>query len=204
MARAICVYSSSSCAIDEKYFRAAAELGREMGKRKYELIFGAGTVGLMGATAKALHEEGGRVVGVIPEALNIKGIVYDTCDEIFVTKGLRERKAIMDERADAFIALPGGFGTLEELLEIITLKQLGYHDKPIVVLNVGGFYDDLVELFEKIIREKFAKPQSRNLYYVTGDVYDALNYIESYQGYTREDKWFADAYKESVISGEDK
>jgi hypothetical protein len=150
----------------------------------------------MGATAKALHEEGGKVVGVIPEALNIRGIVYDTCDEIFITKGLRERKAIMDERADAFIALPGGFGTLEELLEIITLKQLGYHDKPIVILNVSGFYDDLVELFEKIIHEKFAKPQSRNLYYVTGDVHDALNYIENYQGFTREDKWFTDVHKE--------
>ena len=129
MDKVICVYSSSSDSIDEVYFKKASELGSAIATNKDALLFGGGMRGLMGVTAKATHLNGGRVIGVIPEALNQKGVVYETCDELIITKGMRERKAIMDERSDAFIALPGGYGTFEELLEIITLKQLKYHRK---------------------------------------------------------------------------
>ena len=121
MNKVICVYSSSSCAIDEKYFQVAAELGREIALRQDTTLYGGGLLGLMGAVAKAAQEHRGKVIGVIPEALNVEGVVYENCDELIVTDTLRERKAVMDSRSDAFIALPGGYGTLEELLEIITL-----------------------------------------------------------------------------------
>lgn len=122
MNKVICVYSSSSCIIDKIYFEAAGRLGAEIARRGDSFLYGGGVRGLMGAAAKAVQREHGRVIGIIPEALNIKGVVYESCDELVVTPGMRERKAIMDKRSDAFIALPGGYGTLEELLEIITLK----------------------------------------------------------------------------------
>lgn len=189
MNKVICVYSSSSCNIDAFYFELAAELGRKIALRKDALIFGGGMIGLMGATARAVHEYNGKVIGVIPEALNIEGVVYENCDELIETPGLRERKAIMDSRADAFIALPGGYGTLEEILEIITLKQLKYHDKPIVVLNANGFYDKLLQQFDVIIEQKFAKEECRQLYFVTDDVSEALEYIDTYKPIVFKDKW---------------
>jgi len=195
MNKVICVYGSSSCSIDEVFFDRAAQLGREIALRGDTLIFGGGLTGLMGATAKAVHRNGGKVVGVIPEALNVKGVVYDTCDELVVTKGMRERKAIMDSRADAFIALPGGYGTLEEVLEIITLKQLRYHQKAIVILNIDGFYNKLIEQFEYIIDKRFAKAECRKLYLVTGDVGEALEYVESYVPYELSEKWLTDVEK---------
>jgi uncharacterized protein (TIGR00730 family) len=121
-------------------------------------------------------------------AMNLAGVVYETCDELIVTKSLRERKAIMDERSDAFIALPGGFGTIEELLEIITLKQLKYHNRPVVILNVNGYFDALLEQFRHIMNQRFAKPESSLLYYVTADVEDALEYIDTYEPIEFRDK----------------
>ncbi len=195
MSKVICVYSSSSCTVDERYFRVANKLGSEIAKRGHIFLYGGGVVGLMGETAKAVHNCGGRVVGVIPRALNIKGVVYEYCDELIVTEGLRERKAIMDERSDAFIALPGGYGTLEEILEMITLKQLRYHNKAIVLLNAYGFYDSLLAQFEHIINNRFAKEECRKLYYITDDVNDALDYIESYRPVEFSPKWLTDVVK---------
>ncbi|MFZ7104820.1 MAG: TIGR00730 family Rossman fold protein [Peptococcaceae bacterium] len=193
----ICVYSSSSSAVGPEYFTAAQKLGAEIARRGMGLIFGGGIVGLMGETAKAVHEMGGHVIGVIPEALNQKGIVYEQCDELIVTDDLRRRKAVMDERADGFIALPGGFGTLEELLEIITLKQLKYHNKPIVILNINHFYEGLLDVFENIIKLKFAKVDCRDLYFVAGDVREALEYLEGYVPRDCGLKWFTDIGDES-------
>lgn len=192
MNKIICVYSSSSCAIDRVYFDAGEELGKEIGKRGDTLLFGGGMTGLMGASAKAVHSNGGRVIGIIPRALNVKGVVYESCDELIVTEGMRERKAQMDNKSHGFIALPGGYGTLEELLEIITLKQLRYHNKPIVILNVDGFYDKLIEQFQHIIDWKFAKKECKELYYVTQSVVDAVDYIHRYVPYEFCDKWMTD------------
>lgn len=189
MGRVICVYASSSNSIDKKYTDIAARLGEAIARNGDTFLFGGGMRGLMGAAAMAVHRFGGRVVGIIPEALNLKGVVYELCDELVVTKSLRERKAIMDERSDAFIALPGGFGTLEELLEIITLKQLKYHNKPIVILNCDRFYDALLDQFGHIMDLNFAKPESNLLYHVTSDVEDALKYIDTYKPFVFEDKW---------------
>ena len=189
MKKVICVYSSSSNTIDTSYFDLAAELGRAIASNGDTLLFGGGMRGLMGATATAAHDSGARVIGIIPEALNLKGIAFEACDEMVVTRDIRTRKAIMDERSEAFIALPGGFGTLEELIEIISLKLLKYHNKPIVIMNRGGFYDAMLKQFEDIIEGSFAKPESRTLYYVAADAADAMEYINSYKPVELKDKW---------------
>lgn len=192
MNKVICVYSSSSNAIDPIYFQAAADLGAMIAKKEDTLLFGGGMLGLMGATARAVHQNKGKVIGVIPKALNLKEVVYENCDELIVTEDMRTRKAVMDSRSDAFIALPGGYGTLEEILEIITLKQLGYHAKPIVILNINGFYNHLLAQFETIINFSFAKKDCKKLYYVTEDMKDALDYIDSYQPEVIGKKWLTE------------
>lgn len=181
MPLSICVYSASSNHIGEPYFEAARNLGRLMGQRGHTLIFGGGNIGLMNAMALEVQRAGGRAVGVIPIALREKKWCLETADEIITTDGLRDRKAVMEERADAFVAMPGGFGTLEELLEIITLKQLRYHAKAIVVLDVGGYYDPLLAQFERMFGEGFARRKFAELYHVTTDPADALDHIESYK-----------------------
>jgi hypothetical protein len=173
----VCVFCASSDTAPERYSEAARILGREMAARGMNLVYGGGNNGLMGVLAEELHRSGGRITGVIPLALKDLGYAYEKADEIIVTDGLRERKAIMEERADGFIGLPGGFGTLEEMLEIITLKQLGMHAKPIVFLNVGGFFERLLDQFERGYRERFVPEDCRTLYTVTGDVSRALDVI---------------------------
>ncbi len=189
MDKVICVYCSSSNFIDKAYFEMAEQLGEAISSNNDIMLFGGGIRGLMGATAKAVHRLGGRVIGIIPEALNQKGVVYETCDELVVTKDMRERKSIMDARSDAFIALPGGFGTLEELLEIITLKQLKYHNRPIVIMNINGFFDPILGQFGKIIDQRFAKQEASQLYHISSAVTDALDYIDTYKPTEFKDKW---------------
>jgi cytokinin riboside 5'-monophosphate phosphoribohydrolase len=190
MQKVICVYSSSSDAIAPAYFEAATELGRHLAIDDYTLVYGGGCLGLMGAVARAVHAHGGRVIGIIPGYLQAKGIAYASCDELLITADLRERKAMMDARSDAFIALPGGFGTLEETLEVLTLKQLQVHSKPIVLMNTCGFYDPLINLFEHIFDQQFAKPQCRELYYLALGAASAVDYIRNYQPPVLESKWF--------------
>ncbi len=180
MSQTVCVFCGSSERVDRTYFDHAADLGRRMAARGWRLVFGGGTVGLMGAVARGVHEGGGHVVAVIPDRLNRPGIVYETADEIIVTPTLRERKAEMDRRADAFIALAGGFGTLEELLEAITLKQLAYHDRPVVLLNTAGFYDPLVRFFDAQVRTHFVRTDHQSLYFVAATPADALDYVNAY------------------------
>ncbi len=186
----IAVYCSSSDIIHQDYFQSAKELGKAMAQNNYQLVYGGGMVGLMGEVAKSVKYNGGQTLGVVPKALNIDNVVNDIDDELIVTDGMRERKAIMDERADAFIGLAGGFGTFEEMFEVLTLKQLGYHNKPIIFLNIRGYYNHLLAMFEHIYSEGFAKEQYRVLYHVSESVDDALEYLKSYQPPNLPDKWF--------------
>ncbi len=190
MLKSLCVFCSSSDAVHQDHFEVAKELGLELCQRKITLIYGGATVGLMGTIARTVKENGGRVIGVIPESLRVKELAYQDADELIVTKDLRERKAIMDERAEGFLALPGGFGTLEETIEVLTLKQLQLHSKPIIFLNTQGFYDPLINLFEHIYQEKFAKPASRDLYYIAPDVTSIFTYLDNYQIKSIPSKWF--------------
>jgi uncharacterized protein (TIGR00730 family) len=165
----IAVYCSSSNLIHDDFFRDAAALGRGIGERGGTLVYGGGCTGLMGEVARATHAAGGRVVGVIPQAMKTVEVCYEAADELIVTRTMRERKAIMDERADAFVVLPGGFGTLEELLEILTLRLLKYHAKPIIILNTRGFFDPLLQLFQGLYDQGFARRKSFAPYGVAAD-----------------------------------
>lgn len=186
MAQTICVYASSSDAIAPAYFAAAEQLGRLIGGRGHSLIYGGGGIGLMGAAARSVQEAGGRVIGVIPEKLLPQG--FDGVDEMIVTQTMRERKQTMEDHADAFVVLPGGFGTLEEMLEILTLKQLGYHKKAVVVLNTAGYFDPLLQAFEHMFSEGFAMDQLRRSYLVTAEPEAVLAYVEGYEPHISPDK----------------
>jgi hypothetical protein len=190
MQKKICVFSSSSDAVAPIFFEAAFELGTLIARRGYTLIYGGGNVGLMGAIARSAHTNGGKVVGVIPKSMQERGIAHKDLDELIVTTSLHERKAIMEERADAFIGLPGGFGTLEEMFEVLTLKQLNFHDKPVVFINTNGFYNHLIDLFDRIYKERFAKSDYRKLYFIAPDAKSSFSYIEAYQPIKFPSKWF--------------
>lgn len=190
MSKTICVFCSSSDALAAEYFRAAESLGRLLAEKQHTLVYGGSRVGLMGALAHSTYRHGGRVIGVSLEPLKAVEITDDVADELIVTQSMAERKAEMAHRADAFIALPGGFGTLDEMIEMLTLKQLHFHHKPLVFINIRNFFDPLLAFFEQMIREKFGKLGNRALYHVAADAVAALAYIETYQPPPVEPKWF--------------
>ncbi len=181
MRKTICVYCASSETISETYVAAAQALGEAMARRGLGLVYGGGNRGLMGALGHAAHQRGGHTVAVIPQALHDLGLTFADADEIVITRNMRERKQTMEARADGFIALPGGFGTLEELLEVLTLKQLEYHTKPIVLLNIADFYAPLLTLFDHFVEQGFVKSEHRGLMFVARDVESALDYIADYR-----------------------
>jgi uncharacterized protein (TIGR00730 family) len=159
-----------------------------MARRGDTLIYGGADVGLMGAIAEAVKTGGGTVVGIMPTVLQKMRIVFSDADEFIVTQDMRERKAMMEARADAFVVLPGGFGTLEELAEILTLRQIGTHTKPIVILNTASYYAPLIALFEHFYAERFAHPW-RHLYHIASDVPDVFAYLDTYTPNAAPDKW---------------
>lgn len=190
MSRSICVFCSSSNTVDSAFFDAAKALGCLMGERGHRLVFGGTNVGLMGEVARAAQGGGCHVVGVLPQAFSTRNMTFELADEVIITQDLRERKATMEARADAFIALPGGYGTLEEVLEILTLKQLQFCDKPVVLLNTDGFYDHLVQFFERLQAEHFTRTDNVALYHVATSPADALDYIEHYKPVATPGAWF--------------
>ena len=179
----ICVFCSSSNSIDNIYVETATDLGHRIGQLGLDLVYGGASIGLMGAVARATHEKGGRVVGVIPEFFRKKNknIEYVEADELIVAETMRIRKAIMDERADAFVVLPGGVGTLEEAIEIMSMKQLGLTDKPLAFINTNNFYDGLISNLQNMVDLKFAKSSTLELFAVCPDPLSALEFIFSYQ-----------------------
>lgn len=174
----ICVFCSSSNHLEENYKTLALELGKAMGRAGHELIYGGTQVGLMGLVANSVQKHGGMVTGVIPEKLQALGIANTQADRLIVCKDLRERKAKMDELANAFIALPGGLGTYEELLEIINLKFLGYHSKPIILLEIKDFYKPLLDLIDFLHQERFTRESVKELFQRTERIETALGWIE--------------------------
>lgn len=160
----ICVYCGSSNGNQDIYTEAASSLGRELALRKIRLVYGGARIGTMGAVAQACLDYGGEVTGVIPEFLDKVEITNHEVTELVQTKNMHERKTEMVQRSDAFIALPGGFGTLEELSEVMTWAQLGLVKKPIGILNVNGFYDHLLQLFQHMHRQGFVKATNFELF----------------------------------------
>jgi uncharacterized protein (TIGR00730 family) len=177
----ICVYCGSSPGHDPAYRRAAREMGEALLDRDLGLVFGGGSVGLMGTVADTVLDGGGEVVGVIPESLEAKEVAHGGVTELEVVGSMHERKQRMAEHSDGFIALPGGLGTLEELFEVLTWAQLGIHEKPCGVLNAGGFYDGLVSHLDGATEEGFVSPAHRDLAQVETDPAALLDGFETYE-----------------------
>ena len=174
----ICVFCASSTRVEPTHLDVAAALGAEMANRGHTLVSGGGSVGSMGAVAVACRAAGGRTVGVIPEALAESEVADRDADELVLTRDLRERKAVMDARSDAFIALPGGLGTLEELLEVWTLRGLGLLSKPVVVCDPTGVLAPLERLVDNLAAQGFVRPRGLTGVRWTRDVVEALDMVE--------------------------
>ena len=177
----VCVFASSCNYLEKSYYEAAAEFGELLGEAGYDMVYGGSSLGLMWACAEKVKQQGSKLIGVMPERLHNMGVNTDECVELFITPCMRSRKAKMDELSDAVVALAGGFGTLEELSEMIVQKQLGYNNKPIVILNTNGFYDKLIEFFDEIINQKFARDTAKKLYFVASTPKEVIEYIKNYQ-----------------------
>ncbi len=186
----ICVFSSSSNAIPEIYFIEARMLGHLIGDSGWNMVYGGANVGLMHVCAEAARESGAKITGIIPELIHAHRLSNPNDNEQIITPNMRERKYLMRKRSNAFIALPGGFGTLEEILEVITLKQLNYHNKAVVFINTNGYYDSLLEQFEKSYRETFAKESYRSMYFVASNAEEAVKYLRDYSPSEPLSKWF--------------
>jgi uncharacterized protein (TIGR00730 family) len=176
--KTITVYCASSSQIAPIYTAEAQQLGRLMAAKNIACINGAGNRGLMATLSNAILESGGKVTGIIPHFMVEEGWSHPTLTEMIVTNDMHTRKQLMAEKSDACIALPGGIGTLEELLEIITWKQLGLYTQPIVILNIHNYYDDLLRMLEKAIRENFMYLQHQHVYQVASSPEEALSIIE--------------------------
>jgi len=177
----LCVYGASSNQIEPVYLEEGERLGMLMAQKGHTLVFGAGQTGLMGALARGMAKYDGRMIGVAPRFFDQPGVLYEDCTEMIFTETMRQRKEIMEDRADGFIMTPGGIGTYEEFFEILTLKQLGRHAKPIGILNTAGYFDDLGRLLEDTAARGFMAESCLSLYHISAQPEELLAYMEEYR-----------------------
>jgi len=189
--RRICVYCGSSPGKNPAFALAAAGLAKTMCERGIGLVYGGAAVGVMGALANAVLEAGGEAIGVIPRSLAIKEVAHHNLTELHVVSSMHDRKAMMAELSDGFIALPGGWGTLEEIFEILTWAQLGFHEKPCGLLNIEGYYDGLIGFLDNAIEQQFVREVCRPMLMTASDPADLLDRFASYQA-PRVRKWMAE------------
>lgn len=187
--KCVCVFCGSATGSNPVYAATARELGRALAAQQLALVYGGGRVGLMGEVATAALAGGGTVVGVLPRSLARKEIAQDDCTELVVVETMHERKALMADRADAFVALPGGFGTCDELFEILTWGQLGIHRKPVAVLNVAGFFAPLLAWLDHVVKEGLLRPKHRELLLVADTVPALLDALASWSPPEPTTKW---------------
>ncbi|KAK8642303.1 hypothetical protein V6N13_011652 [Hibiscus sabdariffa] len=176
----VCVFCGSSSGKRNCYRDAALQLGQELVSRKLDLVYGGGSVGLMGLVSQEVHRSGGHVLGIIPKTLMCKEITGETVGEVKAVADMHQRKAEMARHSDCFIALPGGYGTLEELLEVITWAQLGIHDKPVGLINVDGYYNNLLTFLDKAVDDGFIKPSQRNIIVSAPTATELFQKLEEY------------------------
>ena len=184
----ICVFCGSNPGINPIYLETAEKLGLFLAAKNIELVYGGGRVGLMGKIADTVMANGGKVIGIIPKSLADKEVAHEGLTELHIVDSMHTRKALMEDLSDGFIALPGGFGTFEELCEIITWAQLGFHSKPCGFLNIQGYYDTLVELFDKATQEKFVREKHRKLVLIESEIEEMFELMVNYKPPTLE-KW---------------
>lgn len=175
----ICVYGAASSQIDDVYITQGEQLGILLGKGGHRLVFGAGATGMMGAVARGVSKAGGKMLGVAPTFFDKPGVLYEKCDELVFTETMRQRKARMEEESDAFVMSPGGLGTWEEFFEMITLRQLDRHQKPIIIFNINGYYDPLIALMEHAIKGKFLEEGARKYYLVASTAEEVISLLEA-------------------------
>ena len=173
----ICIYGASSRKLAKEYYDSAEALGALMARQGHTLVFGGGQEGIMGAVARGAHAHGGKIIGIAPRFFDRPGILFEECTEFIYTDTMRERKALMEEHSEAFMVLPGGIGTYEEFFEMLTLKQLGRHNKPMVMLNTRGYYDPMAAMLQNTVDEGFMSADCLELYGVCNSPAEALDYI---------------------------
>src|SRR6266851_212434 len=188
--RRICVFCGSSLGSSPQYRAAAEEMAAELVQRNIGLVYGGGNVGLMGMIADAVLRAGGEAVGVIPENLMAREVGHNGLTKLHVVRSMHERKALMADLSDAFVALPGGFGTLEEFCEVVTWTQLGLHAKPCGILNVLGYYSPLLAMFDHAVEERFLKPENRALILAQESPADLLRALEEWRP-VHVEKWLS-------------
>jgi uncharacterized protein (TIGR00730 family) len=189
MAKLLCVYCSSSRNLDSRYYAAAEAVGRALVAEGWGLVYGGGNVGMMASVAQAVKDAGGHVVGVIPEFMKVRELAYHRADELITVDSMRDRKRVMEERASAFLALPGGIGTLEELTEIMTLRAINRIKKAVVVFNQEGYYDDLLRFFERMVRERFKSSGFQDLVSVAGTIAEIWPLLAAPNAFEADDLW---------------
>lgn len=178
----ICVYGASSNKIDNVYIEKCEELGEKLAKRGHKLVFGGGNGGVMGAAARGAAKVGGEIIGISPTFFKVDGILFKDCTEFVYTETMRQRKEILENRSDAYVVAPGGIGTFDEFFEIYTLKQLGRHAKALVIYNINGYYDDMIKMLQKTVKQDFMAEKSLELFEVFDNADEMLSYIENYKG----------------------
>ena len=176
----VCVFGAASSAIDKSYIEAIEHLGEALAKRGHSLVFGAGGNGLMGAAARGIHKGNGKVTGIVPAFFRDEAIeeLYEKCDELIFTDTMADRKSKMEDLADAFITVPGGIGTFEEFFQVLTLKQLARHTKPIALFDVNKYYYELNDFLSLSVKEKFINQECYDLYFYSDKIDEILDYIE--------------------------
>ncbi len=177
----ICVYGAASDKINERYKVAGEILGRKIAEKGHGLVFGGGANGMMGAVAKGVAEKNGEIIGITPKFFQVDGILFEKCTKLIYTETMRERKQKLEAEGDAYIIVPGGVGTLDEFFEILTLKQLQQHNKPIVVYNFNGFYDAIVSWMYEATDKEFISDITIDLCFISDDVDEIIEYIENYK-----------------------
>ncbi len=178
----ICIYGASSNKIDLSFITKAEDLGEKLAKRGHALVFGGGTNGLMGAVARGFSKSQGKVIGIAPSFFNVDGVLYDKCQEFIYPETMRKRKELMEQMSDAFIMTPGGVGTFDEFFEILTLKQLGLHSKPIAIFNINGYFNSLISTLNYAVETEFMDNRTTELCPAFEDIDELINYIENYKG----------------------
>jgi cytokinin riboside 5'-monophosphate phosphoribohydrolase len=187
--RRICVYCSASDAVSEAYISIARDFGKTIATRGFDLVYGGGRAGMMGPLAEQVQAHGGKVLSIIPKWSRERPIWYDASDEVTLCNDLRHRKELFESNASAFVALPGGFGTLDEMLDITVLKHLGRHDNPLVYLNHNHFFDNLKSFYNQIFEQKFADEVYRELHHFAATPIEVIDFIENFKGSSSRGKW---------------
>ena len=176
----ICLYGASSDDIKQIYIDTVFEFGKQLAQKGHSLVFGGGAHGLMGAAARGVRSQNGSVIGISPRFFDIKDILYKDCTDFVYTETMRERKQLLEEYSDAFVVSPGGIGTYEEFFEILTLKQLAKHNKPIVIFNIDRYYDSMIELRKDTVERGFMKKECMQIFKLFSEPSDIISYIENY------------------------